>query len=246
LEGIFSTAQLSLWNFGRMDSKPTEDSPNGDGQVDGDLRRDRRAQARQTSVLRLALFDAGGFTQLCRITNVSLHGLQATVFGSASTRSKVRIRVPDEISLEGTIVWARQNCVGIKLDNPLAYSSLLRFSGDGSAQGRRRRLPRVQIAAPASLTSGGLTYAVELTDISPGGAMVRTGDPLPARGPITLNVPGLPRIAAQIRWATDGRAGLLFNQAVELRTLTDWILEKCGSARTNDGVIMDACTSVAS
>lgn len=224
-----------------------DDAANGLEQEEGEVRHDRRSQARQTSVLRLALFDADGFTQLCRITNVSLQGLQATVFGSASAGTKVRIRVPDEVSLEGTIVWAKRNCVGIKLDEPLAYSSLLRFGGDGTAHGRRRRLPRIRIAAPASLTSGGRSYPVELTDISPSGAMVRTREPLPPRGPISLNVLGLPRIDAQIRWAADGRAGLLFNQAIELRTLTDWILELCGpSSSTNDGAIMDDCTSVAS
>ena len=76
--------------------------------------------------------------------------------------------------------------------------------------------------------------------------MVRTGDALPPRGPITLNVLGLPRIAAQIRWSADGRAGLLFNQAVELRMLTDWLLALCGPNTSVDAAIMDACTSVAS
>src|SRR5438270_606355 len=207
------------WRQFAMDKRLSDDTPDGSKQGAGDIPRDRRTQARQTSGLRLALFDACGFTQLCRITNISLQGLQATIFGSASAGTRVQIRVPDEISLEGMIVWAKHNCVGIKLDEPLAYSSLLRFGGAGSAHGRRRRLPRIQIAAPASLTSGGRTYAAELTDISPGGAMVRTRDPLPARGPITLNVLGLPKIAAQIRWAADDRAGLLFNHAVELRML---------------------------
>jgi hypothetical protein len=229
-----------------MDSRRIDDGPGGPAEGPDDARRDRRSQARQTSILRLALIDSSGFTQLCRITNVSLHGLQATVFGSASVGASIRIRVPDEITLDGTVVWTKQNCVGIKLDEPLPYSSLLRFSGDGSAQRRRRRLPRIQIAAPASLISGARTYAVELIDISPSGAMVRTRDPLPARGPITLIVRGLPRIGAQIRWAADGRAGILFNQAVELRVLTDWILGLCAPSASGDAVIMEVCKSVAS
>ena len=229
-----------------MDTRPIDDSPNGSEQGARDTPRDRRSQTRQTSVLRLALLDAGGFTQLCRITNVSLQGLQATVFGSASAGTRVRIRVPDEINLQGTIVWAKHNCVGIKLDEPLDYTSLLRFGGPGSPHGRRRRMPRIQIAAPASLTSGGRTYAAELTDISPGGAMVRTRHRLPARGPITLNVFGLPRIAAQIRWSADDRAGLLFNHTVELRLLTDWLLEISEPSAAADATIMADCTSVAS
>ena len=229
-----------------MNSNPMNDSPSGSAELAGSARQERRSEARQTSVLRLALFDTGEFTQLCRITNISHQGLQATVFGRAPAGTKVRIRVPDELSLEGTIVWAKQSAVGIKLDEPLPYASLLRLGGGGAAKGRQRRLPRIQISAAAYLSTGVRSYCVELVDISPGGAMVRTGDQLPPRGPVTLNVFGLPRIAAQIRWTADGRAGLLFNHTVELRMLTDWLLELCGPAAPVDAPIMDACTSEAS
>jgi hypothetical protein len=229
-----------------MDSNRMDGSHSGSGCGDAGANTERRSSARHTSILRLALIDASGFTQLCRITNVSVQGLQATVFGSVSAGSTVQIRIPDEIALEGTIVWAKENCVGIKLDQPLPHSSILRLGGNGSGQGRRRRLPRIQIAAAASLSTGLYSYPVELIDISPGGAMVRTRDRLPGRGPITLNVLGLPKIAGQVRWATDERVGLLFNEAIALRTLTDWLLELCGQSGNGDASRMDACTSVAS
>jgi PilZ domain len=211
-----------------------------------DIHNDRRAEIRQTSILRLALIDAGGVTQLCRITNVSIQGMQATVFGSVNAGDRVRIRVPDEVTLEGTIVWTKGNSVGIKIDQPLPYSSLLRFGGDRAAEHRRRRLPRIQAAAPALLRSGARAYAAELLDISPAGAMVQTPDALPGLGPIILDVPGLPRIPGQVRWVSNGRAGLLFNQAVELRTLTDWLLELFASCATVNTSKTEDYTSVAS
>jgi hypothetical protein len=57
---------------------------------------------------------------------------------------------------------------------------------------------------------------------------------------------GLPRIAAQIRWSADDRAGLLFNHTVELRLLTDWLLEISEPSTAADATIMADCTSVAS
>lgn len=194
----------------------------GDPHASSDIA-ERRSEFRKTSILRLALMDSSGCTQLCRITNISHQGVQATVFGSVTADSEVSIRVPDEITLDGRIVWVRDRSVGIKLGTPLAHSTLLRFTGEQKGSGRRRRSPRLQISAPACLRSGGRTYAVELVDISPSGAMVRTTLPLPGLGPIVLDALGLPRIAGQIRWLGDLRAGILFNEPVPLETLTHWL-----------------------
>lgn len=220
----------------------------------GERRRDRRSEVRQTSILRLALIDAGGAAQLCRITNVSPQGLQATVFGSAIAGTAVTIRVPDDVTLAGTIVWVKNRCIGIKLDQPLPQSALLRFGGEAAGAAKRRRLPRIEIAATGVLRSASGTYAVEILDISPGGAMVRTPYALPALGPIVLDVSGLPKIGGQIRWLDGTRAGLLFNEAIPLQALTDWIHHLCSrmaaqvaSISENDDCIkMDGCKSIAS
>lgn len=184
---------------------------------------ERRSEIRETSILRLALIDCAGSTQLCRITNISLHGLQATVFGSVTAGSNVCIRVPDDITLEGTIVWQRDRSVGVKFGEPLEHLALLRFSGDPKARARRRRLPRLKVSAPASLRSGARSYAAELVDISPSGAMLRMADPLPSLGPIVLDAFGLPSIAGQIRWLDELRAGILFNAPMPLDILTHWL-----------------------
>lgn len=216
---------------------------------------ERRSEFRERSILRLALIDSGHSTQLCRITNISLHGLQATVFGSVTAGSNVSIRVPDEITLDGKIMWVRDRSIGIKLDTPLEHSALMRLSGDANANGRRRRLPRLQASAPACLRSGGHTYAVELVDISPSGAMVRTINRLPGLGPIMLDALGLPRIAGQIRWLSESRAGILFNAQLRLDVLTDWLRRlyaedeteaPIDNAEGGNRTIMDDYTSKAS
>lgn len=228
----------------------------GDPRASGDIT-ERRSEFRKTSILRLALIDSNGCTQLCRITNISHQGVQATVFGSVAIDSEVSIRVPDEITLEGRIVWVRDRAVGIKLGAPLAHSTLLRFTGERrEGGGRRRRSPRLQISAPACLRSGGRTYAVDLVDISPSGAMVSSTRQLPGLGPIVLDALGLPRIAGQIRWLGDLRAGILFNEPVPLETLTHWLHRLYADAETNgsfangadgaDDSMMDDCASIAS
>nr|NUR38236.1 PilZ domain-containing protein [Sphingomonas sp.] len=211
--------------------------------------RERRTEVRQTSILRLALLDAEGATQLCRVTNVSTHGLQATVFGAVRVGGFVTIRVPDEIALTGSIVWVKGRSVGIKLAEPLPQSALLRFGRDDHSSSKRRRLPRVRIAASGRLRSGGRSYPVEMLDISPAGAMVRTASEIPALGPVVLDMPGLPKTAGQIRWVEGSRAGLLFAEAVPLQTLTDWIHGLCHAMVSElssvNGAIMEDHTSIA-
>lgn len=233
-----------------MDNCQRRDARASDAEVG-----ERRSEFRERSILRLAIIDCGRSTQLCRITNISLHGLQATVFGSVTVGSDVSVRVPDEIALDGKIMWVRDRSIGIKLDTPLDHSALLRLSGDANAHGKRRRLPRVQASAPACLRSGGHTYAVELVDISPSGAMVRTAARLPGLGPIVLDALGLPRIAGQIRWLGESRAGILFNTQVPLDALTEWLRrlyaeeqtkEPIDSREGTDGTTMDDRTSMAS
>ena len=116
-------------------------------------------------------------------------------------------------------------------------------------------MPRLQVSAPACLRSGGRTYAVELVDVSPSGAMVRTTHPLPGLGPIVLDALGLPRIAGQIRWLGEFRAGILFNEPMPLQTLTDWlhrlyvdeeIKDTIESGEDEDRSTMDNFASIAS
>ena len=245
----------SACNLPAKEASSMEDCRLGGPRASGDIA-ERRSEFRKTSILRLALIDSNGCTQLCRITNISHQGVQATVFGSVAVDSEVSIRVPDEITLEGSIVWVRDRSVGIKLGTPLAHSTLLRFTGERRESGRRRRSPRLQISAPACLRSGGRTYAVDLVDISPSGAMVSTTRQLPGLGPIVLDALGLPKIAGQIRWLGDLRAGILFNEPVPLETLTAWLHRLYADdevkGRFADGAVdgedsmTEDCTSIAS
>ena len=71
---------------------------------------------------------------------------------------------------------------------------------------------------------------VDVLDISPAGALVFADQQLPGLGPVELHVAGLPRIRGQIRWVQDSRAGLLFNEPIQLQLLSAWLEQHCDPA----------------
>lgn len=191
---------------------------------------DRRFEPRQTSVLRIAVLILDEEAHLCRITNISPQGVQATVFRPVPVGSRVVMRVPDATCLAGSVIWTKDDRVGVKLNEVLPESSVLRFNNESAAVRARRRLPRVEISARAWLKSGVKKCRVDLLDISPLGALICADEQLPALGPVELQVGGLRNIGAQIRWLVGSRAGLFFNDAVALHLLASW-LEQHGAGQ---------------
>jgi hypothetical protein len=184
---------------------------------------DRRREQRHTAVLRLALLLVDGQAQLCRVTNLSPQGLQATVFRPITVGSRAVISVPDGITLAGKIVWVADRTIGVSLDHPLSEPSFLRMKKETAPKCARRRLPRIGTGSPAHLGAGGRRYPITLLDISTNGAMVSATKMLPSPGPVQLHVNGLPLVSAQIRWIFEDRAGLMFNAPVRPDILTMWL-----------------------
>jgi hypothetical protein len=133
------------------------------------------------------------------------------------------LQVSDGIYLRGIVLWARSNRIGIKLDHPLTDTSILRLADEQTPLRTRRRSPRLGIGASAWLGTGMRRYPIRLLDISPAGAMIGAKMGVPGLGSIQLEVPGLPRIGAQIRWVDDSRAGLMFNRPLRLDVLAAWL-----------------------
>lgn len=186
---------------------------------------DRRGESRQAAVLRVALITIGQITQFCRVVNVSSRGLEIRLFAPVARGTRVRLQLPDDMRIAGTIVWCRDNAAGIHLDLPLDPTGTSKF-GAAFDPKRRRRLPRATVAACARLRIGALTYAADLHDISPAGALVQTRKPLVAIGPALLTLPDFPPIPSQVRWADGTRLGLLFNTYLEMQTLAGWLNQR--------------------
>lgn len=76
--------------------------------------------------------------------------------------------------------------------------------------------PRVPVALPAFLQAQGQRYAVQLLDLSPGGAKVDCPASLPVGTAVTLDCGTLGRTAV-VRWHSGGLLGLSFDSELDGR-----------------------------
>jgi hypothetical protein len=80
----------------------------------------------------------------------------------------------------------------------------------------RRASPRVTVALPAFLQAGGERHAVQLLDVSAGGAKLNCPTSLAAGTAVVLDCGTLGR-AAVVRWQNGGVLGLCFASELDAR-----------------------------
>lgn len=80
----------------------------------------------------------------------------------------------------------------------------------------RRVYPRVPVALPAFLRAAGERLAVQILDLSPGGAKLGCPASLPSGAPVILDCGTLAR-AAVVRWQSAGVMGVCFDSEMDAR-----------------------------
>lgn len=79
----------------------------------------------------------------------------------------------------------------------------------------QRRAPRVLVDMVSHIISHGRTYGVRIINISALGLMCRTDTPLMIGERITIWLPIVKDLQAEVRWAEDSRIGVEFREAIE-------------------------------
>lgn len=80
-----------------------------------------------------------------------------------------------------------------------------------------RRANRDLVDMISHVTVDGRTHGVRIINISALGAMCRSDADLPVGGRVALWLPVVTDIAAEIRWASDGRMGMEFFEPIDPR-----------------------------
>jgi hypothetical protein len=90
---------------------------------------------------------------------------------------------------------------------------------DSASYDDRRAYPRVPVAMPAFLQANGERHAVQLLDLSAGGAKLNCPAILLTGTPVVLDC-GTLRRSAVVRWQTGGVLGLCFDSELDEREVT--------------------------
>ncbi|MES2120741.1 MAG: PilZ domain-containing protein [Pseudomonadota bacterium] len=182
---------------------------------------ERRSDERLSAMLRAAkLIDAKGEQQLIRIKNLSAGGLAAIVAQAPEVGEVVAIEASSQ-KIPATVVWTRDDLVGLKFDQNVDLGELL--AGRKPRHGFRPRPPRLEIECKASVRVGKVYYNVDVHDISLGGIKVEPIEEYCVGKKVIVVIESLRPIKGEVRWFSDRRAGIVFDRPLDFDELAEWV-----------------------
>ena len=182
---------------------------------------ERREDERLSAMLRLGkLVDAEGRQQLIRVKNMSAGGVMAIVPQPLAVGDHVEIEVSGQ-KIPSSVVWTRDELIGLKFDQNVDLGELL--AGRKPRLGFRPRPPRLDIACKASVRVGKVYYTVDVHDISLGGMKVEPIEEYCLGKKVVVVVESLRPIRGEVRWYSDRRAGVVFDQPLSFEELAEWV-----------------------
>jgi hypothetical protein len=182
---------------------------------------ERRNDARLLPTLRVAKLIGPGNEQLIRVRNISAGGLAAeTAHMPPETGAHVMVELSSQ-KIPSTVVWIREGMVGVKFDQNVDLGELL--AGRKPRHGFRPRPPRLEVGCKASIRVGKVYYTVDVHDISLGGMKVEPIEEYCVGKAVVVVVESLRPIRGQVRWFSDRRAGIVFDEELKFQELSEWV-----------------------
>ena len=194
---------------------------------------EHREHARHITILRVAVLHTAASKELCVVRNISARGLSARVYRSLAVGEAVQVEFKNDERLAGTVKWVCEFEIGIGFEEDIAVEAVL-SSRWATENGRRQRLPRIDVKCPCQLRLGSRFYLATLLDISQGGAKVQLRRPLQASGDAILTLPDLGWLESSVRWSDGCTVGLSFNERLPFEILVRWIQERRNGTHADD------------
>jgi hypothetical protein len=181
---------------------------------------ERRTEERVAPMLRVAKLDGPSGVQLIRVRNVSAGGLMAEIGQPVSVGDIVTVELSSQ-KIPGSVVWIRDGAVGVKFDQNIDLGELL--AGRKPRHGFRARPPRLDVSCKASLRVDKTYYTVDVHDISLGGMKVEPIEEYCLGKKVVVVVESLRPIRGEVRWYSDRKAGIVFDDALSFEDLAEWV-----------------------
>ena len=185
---------------------------------------ERRVDERLIAMLRVAkVTDQHGREQLIRVRNVSAGGLMAEVGHPVSVGDECNVELSSQ-NIPSTVVWIREGTAGFKFNQNIDLGELL--AGRKPRHGFRPRPPRLEVNCKANVKVENNYYTVEVHDISLGGMKVEPIEEYCLGKKVVVVVESLRPVRGEVRWFSDRKAGIVFDQPLKFEELAEWIAKR--------------------
>ena len=182
---------------------------------------ERRANARMATVYRPVLIEAQKFAGFCLLRNLSDTGIMGHVYVDFAQDLPVTIHFGQATKVAGTLVWCKDGRVGVRFDQTINVDDMLAKLAAKEVNGRLARPPRLQLKCKGRLIIGDRSLAIEVLDVSQRGIKVLASFIMPG-DELYVEVRGLERRKAVVRWTRDSFAGLHFVRPLSFEQLAIW------------------------
>lgn len=178
-------------------------------------RREQRAAARFTLILRAGKLSCEAGQFLCVLRDASASGVKAQLFHPLPDCPAYELELASGERYRLERVWQRGAQAGFRFaEGPIDIHALLTETGPYP-----KRTIRLQMALPVLLESDAVTYPARLCDLSQHGALVQLDTRIPLGQPVRLECPGLPVLHGRVRWRREQAHGLVFQESFRLDDL---------------------------
>jgi hypothetical protein len=190
-------------------------------------------EERLVSLYRVGALSVAGRRELCVVRNVSSGGLMLNSYSYIEPGARIAVEFKQGESVEGMVAWSNGNNVGMRFDEPIDVAAIL---ASASPDGRRPRMPRINIESKISVREGETVHEALALDISQGGVCVESPAQLPFGADVVVRIEGLPPEPAVVRWRNGDCYGLGFNRLLSVTSLAAWLKEHqaSGTPRRQD------------
>ncbi|MBX3564885.1 MAG: PilZ domain-containing protein [Sphingomonas sp.] len=125
-------------------------------------------------------------------------------------------------SIPGTIAWTTGETAGFVFDAPIdVVGTVARTLASLPAE--RRQMPRIELHQTVSVHHKGAIEFTRSRNLSQGGASVESRRLLLPEDPVQISFDGLRPIDGTIKWASDGQAGIEFDEPLPWQILMPWL-----------------------
>lgn len=158
------------------------------------------------------------------VKDLSSEGVMAETSAPLRDGDLLRLGFTEHEMLDGRVVWSVGGRLGIKFDRPIDISEIL----VGSTPAEPTRAPRLPINCTATISDTFTTRRDQVVNVSTKGLQVKSsafkvGDKL------TVEITGLERKKAVVRWTGAGETGLEFLIPLTYGELQCWTIQHYSS-----------------
>jgi hypothetical protein len=175
---------------------------------------DERSAPRFTLLIRSAKLTTPEAEYLCVVRDASASGISVRLFHPLPPEVPLTLELPNGDRHQLERVWENDGKAGFRF----AKATELERIVEGPSRFSKRAL-RVNLEMPCDIVAGLRRAKATLRNLSQQGALICTEEKLSLVQRVKLSAPGMPEVAAKVRWRRNDQYGLSFEDNFQFSDL---------------------------